>query len=114
MVGLLDRFVDWLGIASTLRRHLERREPLKVALRVGGDSIWMRSLIRWDELSLFQPRYPFVLSKGATQLEKWERGQDGVYRLDLERFPPNSARGSIQWGWPLAAWRQSRPHWLEG
>ena len=28
--------------------------------------------------------------------------------------PPNSARGSIHLGWPLAAWRQSRPHWLEG
>ena len=87
MVGLLDRFGDWLGIASTLRRHLERREPLKVTLRVGGDSIWMRSLIRWDELSLCQAGYPFVQSKGATRLKKWERGQDGVYRLDLERFP---------------------------
>ena len=28
--------------------------------------------------------------------------------------PPNSARGSIHLGWPLAAWRQSRPNWLEG
>ena len=27
---------------------------------------------------------------------------------------PNSARGSIHLGWPLAAWRQSRPNWLEG
>ena len=31
---------------------------------------------------------------------------------DLE--PPNSARGSIHLGWPLAAWRQRRPNWLDG
>lgn len=32
----------------------------------------------------------------------------------MQAIHPTSARGSIHLGWLLAAWRQSRPNWLEG
>lgn len=67
-------------------------------------------------------------NKGAADSYAPQAGENGIEKLIagherpfIDATPtagaviyPTSARGSIHLGWPLAAWRQSRPNWLEG
>ncbi len=52
---------------------------------------------------------------GAKELPKQKGLAPARCRVQaFDETHPNSARGSIHLGWPLAARRQSRPNWLEG
>ena len=67
-----------------------------------------------DELGLELVLVPKEIAQSLSQPAKADRATKSDVERLLSGEPPNSARGSIHLGWPLAAWRQSCPNWPEG